>query len=352
MSVQGQMGWQRRWRRIATVGAIGGTMLVLAACGSSGGGSTGSSGSSGSGGGTKTITVGIPVDDSTYAPLYLAVDRDMFKKYGLHVKLVVFQGGSDLTKAVVGGSVQVAVSALSEMLPAVEQHQPLVAFYGGYNSAPFVWLAQPGITSVDQAKGKKWGVTKIGSSTDTITRYLLKKNNIDPDSGAKIVAVGGGPAQVAAMKAKQVDVTIASPSTSYVLEAQGDKPVARMSDLAGEYPSHVAYAKTDFTKNHKDEATKFLQGMVDGIKLAKSDPTAGAKAIADHQKVSMDFAKRAYDEVAPYWFADGRLPSQKDMDVFWQIGELAGSWPKPLPASEWWDPQFVDSYSQWSGGGS
>jgi NitT/TauT family transport system substrate-binding protein len=353
-SRSGTHGVLSRLKTAATIGAIGATVLALGACGSSDSSSSTSSGSStsASSGKTQEITVGIPVDDATYAPLYLAVDRDMFAKYGLKVKLVVFQGGAELTKAVAGGSVQLAVSALSEMLPAVEQKQPLVAWYGGYNSAPFVWLAQPGITSIDQAKGKKWGVTKIGSSTDTITRYLLKTNGIDPDTGVKIIGVGGGPAQVAAMKAKQVDVIISSPTTSYQAEAQGDKPIAKFSDLAGEYPSHVAYSKKDFVADHKDEATKFLQGMVDGIKLAKSDPKAGAQAIADHQKVSMDYATRAYNEVAPYWYADGRLPDDKDMDVFWNIGVQAGSWPAKMPMSEWWDPQFVDSYKTWSGGGS
>jgi sulfonate transport system substrate-binding protein len=335
---------RQAWRAAVALLAVVAMAVVIAACGS------GSDSSSSGGKSSSTITVGLPVDDASYGPMYLAVDRNLFAKYGLKVKLVVFQGGAELTKAVVGGSVDVAVSALSEMIPAVEQHQPLKAFYGGYNSSPFIWYGQKGMTNVAQAKGKKWGVTKIGSSTDFVTRYLLKKDGIDPESDAKIIGVGGGPAQVAAMKAKQVDVTITSPVTSYQLEQMGLPVLAKQSDLTKEYPTHVAYAKTSFLEQDGNQAQKFLQGMVDGMKLAKRDPDATATAIATHQKVSKDLAMRAYKDNADFWYPDGRLPSKADMDVFWQIGIQNGAWPKPLPDSQWLDRKFIDTYAQWSGG--
>lgn len=335
---------QPAWRAVLAVLAVAAAVAALAACGSSSGSSSGASKSTGS------ITVGLPVDDASYGPMYLAADRNLFAKHGLKVKLVVFQGGAELAKAVVGGSVDVAVSALSEMIPAVEQHQPLKAFYGGYNSSPFIWFGQKGMTNPAQAKGKKWGVTKIGSSTDFITRYLMKKDGIDPEADAKVIGVGGGPAQVAAIKAKQIDVTVSSPVTSYQLEQMGLPVIARQSDLTKEYPTHVAYAKTSFLEQHKADAQKFLQGMVDGMKLAKQDPKATADAIAAHQKVSPDLAMRAYKDNVDYWYPDGRLPSKADMNVFWQIGIQNGAWPKPLPESQWLDRQFMNSYAQWSGG--
>jgi sulfonate transport system substrate-binding protein len=331
-------------RRALALAAVVAVAVAVAACGDDS-----SSSSGGSSSGTKTITVGLPVDDASYGPMYLATDRDLFAKHGLKVKMVVFQGGAELTKAIVGGSVDVAVSALSEMIPAIEQHQPLKAFYGGYNSSPFIWVGQKGVTSIQQVKGKKIGVTKIGSSTDFVTRYLLKKSGIDPDSDAKIIGVGGGPAQVAGMKAKQIDATITSPVTSYQLEQMGLPVIAKQSDLTKEYPTHVAYAKSSFLSEHRDEAQAFLQGMVDGMKLAKSDPKATAAAIAAHQKVSEDLAMRAYKDNVDFWYPDGRLPNEADMNVFWQIGVENGAWPKAMPEDQWLDRQFIDSYKRWSG---
>ena len=137
-----------------------------------------------------SITVGLPTQDASYAPFYLAMDKGYFKEEGLEVKLVVFKGGADLAKAVIGGSVEIANSALSEMLLGIKQHQPMKAFWGGMNMPTFSWWGRTPIKNVQNAKGKKWGVTSIGSSTDFLTRYLFKKDGIDPEKDATIVGVG------------------------------------------------------------------------------------------------------------------------------------------------------------------
>jgi NitT/TauT family transport system substrate-binding protein len=334
---------------LMTLFAVG-AVAALAACGSS------SDQASGSGGGSATraggtVTVGIPVEDASYAPLYLASERNLWDRYGIKVRLVTFQAGSDLAKAVAGGSVDVAVSALSEMLPAVEQHEPLKAFYGGYNGTPFEWYGQRGVTDIASTKGKNWGVTKVGSSTDFITRYLLSQRGLDPDADVHIIGVGGGDGQIAAMRANQVDVTVASPVTTYQLQEEGYPLVAKQSDLSREYPNHVAYANESFLTDHRANALAFLKGMVDGMNMAKSDPRAAAAAIAERQKVSPDLAMKAYRDNVDYWFPDGRLPSRADMDVFWRIGIENGAWPRAMPESQWLDPQFIDSYASWSRGG-
>jgi NitT/TauT family transport system substrate-binding protein len=336
----------RSWRGWAAVATAATAAVALSACGSSGD----SSSAGASSGGNTTITVGIPTDDASYAPLYLAEDKDLFAKYHVTVKPVVFKGGAELAKAVAGGSVDVAVSALSEMLLATQQHQPLKAFYGGYNQTSFEWFGQKGLTTVDAAKGKKWGVTKIGSSTDFLTRYLFSQHGIDPETGATIVGVGGSAAQLASLKAKQIDATSASNLTAYQLEAAGYPMIAKQSDFAKQYPNHVAYAKTSFLSGKHDAAQHFLQGMADGITMAKADPAAAENALVKHMHVTMDLAKRAYADNLSGWYANGQLPSQADMNVFWKIGTLNKQWPKAIPESQWLDPSFINSYNTWSGG--
>jgi NitT/TauT family transport system substrate-binding protein len=329
--------------RFLTLAATAAAGLAVAACGSSSNSSGGSSG-----GGTATVTVGIPTDDASYAPLYLAEDKDLFASYHVKVKPVVFKSGSDLAKAVAGGSVDIAVSALSELLLAVQQHQPMKAFWGGYDQTTFEWFGQKGMTSVEAAKGKKWGVTKIGSSTDFLTRYLFKQHGMDPVNGAQVIGVGSSAAQIAALKAKQVDATSASTITGYQLQAAGYPIIAKQSDFAKQYPNHVAYAKTSYLTQHKTDVQHFLQGMVAGFKLAKSDPAAAEQSLVQHMKVSQANAKRAYQDNVGGWYEDGRLPSAADMNVFWKIGELNGQWPKPIPNAQWLDTSFLDSYSSWA----
>src|ERR1700754_2450740 len=125
--------------------------LVATACGSGGGAS----------GGGDTITLGLPVQATTLAPVYLANDKNLWKEHGLTVKAVTFKGDAELAKAVLSGDVDVAVGSLTGPLTAEEAGQDVKVIYGGFDMTAFSWYAVPEIHSVSQGKGKNWGVTTI-----------------------------------------------------------------------------------------------------------------------------------------------------------------------------------------------
>src|SRR5579863_1907594 len=122
------------------------------------------------------ITIGLAVPGATYLPLYVAVDEGTYAKQGIQADLVEFRGGSDLIKAVVSGSVDVGVVALSEISAGIDAGQPLKAFYAGFNIPDFDWYGVPSIKSFTDLKEKRIGITQYGSSSEYITRYALAVN--------------------------------------------------------------------------------------------------------------------------------------------------------------------------------
>src|SRR5579864_2514911 len=160
------------------------------------------------------LNVGLVSTTATYLPLYVAVDEGLFAKEGLQVDLLNFRGGSDLIKALVAGSIDVGVVSLAEVTAGIDAGQPLKAFYGGFNVPAFSWYAIPSIKSIADAKGRRFGVTQYGSSTDFLTRYALVSNGLDPARDVQIVQGGDSPTRLAAMKAGQLDVNVlAAPDT-------------------------------------------------------------------------------------------------------------------------------------------
>jgi NitT/TauT family transport system substrate-binding protein len=336
-----------------TAGVVAAIALAtgVAACG----GDDNSSASSSSGGAAAkqdmSITVGLPVDDSSYAPVYLAVDKGFFKQEGLDVKLVAFQSGSDLGKAVIGGSVEIANSALSEMILGVQQRQPLKAFWGGMNMLSFSWWARPPIKNIQQAKGKKWGVTRVGSSTDFLTRYLLTKNGLDPEKDAKITGVGPAAGAQAAMKANQIQVATASQPSNFFYQDEGYAKIGDQSDFSDSYPTHVSYSREEWLKKNPKAVEAYLRALIKGTELAKSDPAAAEAEMAKYPKTPQKYLKRTYDQNRPGWDETGAISDKKGMDVFWQIGVQAKQWPAPLPESKWLDRTWLDS-SDWKTSGA
>ena len=51
-------------------------------------------------------------------------------------------------------------------------------------------MARPEIKAVAELKSKIVGITAIGSSTDTLARYVLTKNGLTPDREVALIGTG------------------------------------------------------------------------------------------------------------------------------------------------------------------
>lgn len=293
------------------------------------------------------LKVGIISVTATYVPLYLAVDDGLFAKEGVEVELLPFRGGSDLIKAVVAGSADVGVVSLAEVASGISAGQPLKAFYGGFNVPAFDWYAVPSIHAVGDAKGKRFGVTQYGSSTDFLTRYALAANGLDPVRDVQIVQGGDSPTRLAAMQAGQIDVNIFAAPDSLVAAERGYGRILRQRDLAPDYPYHVFGAMEPFLASHPNTIKALLRGFVLGLREARRDKARAIAAIVKRIPMEPKYAGPTYDDLIDYLFEDGRLPSDKGMEVFFEMGIKAGRFTSPWPREKYWTPAFAESYARW-----
>ncbi|MEV6904695.1 ABC transporter substrate-binding protein [Amycolatopsis sp. NPDC051372] len=310
--------------------------FVATACGSGGAASSG---------GGETITLGLPVQATTLASVYLANDENLWKQHGLTVKAVTFKGDAELAKAVLSGDVDVAVGSLTGPLTAEEAGQDVKVIYGGFDMTAFAWYAVPEIHTVAQGKGKNWGVTTIGSSTDLLTRFAAAKAGLDPNKDIKVVQGGASAARFAAMKAGQLQANIfTEPQTVYAQKA-GYNKILDLKDLVDSYPMHVTWSKPGFVDDNPDRAKKFVDTLSQAMQMTKDQPDAAAKSIAKALKISVDDAKASMAEWIDQLYPDGRMPSAKAMDDFWQMGLQGKVFAKRLPDSQWLDSRFLPKTS-------
>lgn len=332
--------------KAAVAAAVAVCAVAVAACGSS---SSGGGGGGKSGGGTQTITVGLPVVDGTFVPVYLAQEEGFYKKQGLNVKIVTFHGGSDLTKGVVGGSVDLGVNGLGGIMPAIIQGQPLKVVYGGFDEVSYQWLAAKNIKSVSQAAGKTWGVTKIGSDTDFMSRYVLAKNGLNPNTGAHIVQGIVSPATaLAALSTGQIQVAALARSTDAPVKAAGYPVIASETNYTSQYPDHMVYGKTSFINSNNTAVTKFLRALSEAIAYEKSHPSQTEAALVKYEAVPQKYAAASYQAFVGQQYPDGRLPTAAGMNFFWHVGISNGEFKSVLPESKWLDNKWISTYSQWS----
>lgn len=293
------------------------------------------------------LKIGLPVIAGTFLPIYIGADDGPYKEEGLDVEIISFRGGSDLIKGMIAGSVDIGVTSLAGVNVGIKAKQPLKAFYSGFNMANFEWYAVPKIKSIKDVKGARFGISRYGSSTDFLTRFALTANGFDPKKDVQIIQGGRSSTRLAAMDAGQLDVNIFVSPESAIARERGYNLVLKQTDLHPDYPFHVMFAKEDFINDNPQTILALLRAHVRSVRIAKNDRTRALKVLTKRVKMDPKYAGETYDEFIGFLHEDGKLPSEKGMSAFWQMGIDSGTYEERWPTDRWWLSKYVDSYNEW-----
>lgn len=247
----------------------------------------------------------------------------------------------------IAGNVDIGLTSLAGVNIGIAAKQPLKAFYAGFNMAIFDWYASPKIKSMKDVKGTKWGISRYGSSTDFLTRYALSSRGLDPKKDVQVIQGGRSATRLAAQKAGQLDVNIFIAPQTFMAADIGYNLILKQTDLAADYPFHVYFAKEDFIKKNHNTIIALLRAHVRGVRVAKSDKARSMKSLGKHIKMDPKYLGRTYDSFINFIHEDGRLPSQKGLDVFFDMGIKSGVYDSKWPKSRYWMKKYVNSYGQW-----
>src|SRR5579863_6572864 len=135
------------------------------------------------------LTLGLVVPAASFLPVYVAAART-WKEQGLEVEIVSFRGDAEVSQAMAGGSLDLSLQSLDGLINLIESSQPVKGFYAGFHQADFAWLAQPSIKSWADLKGGTIGVSTFGSLTDQLTRFVLRKHGLKPETDVRIMQAG------------------------------------------------------------------------------------------------------------------------------------------------------------------
>jgi NitT/TauT family transport system substrate-binding protein len=256
-----------------------------------------------------------------YLPTMLAQALGEYEKAGVNVDVVDFKGGSESLKAVIGGSADVVSGYFDHCVNLAAKGQHLQSFVVYDRYPGFALVVSPKhsseISSIKDLAGKKVGVSAPGSSTDFFLKYMLSKNNVDPNS-VGVIAVGLGATSVAAMEQGTVDAAIMLDPAITILQGE-DKQLKILSDtrsqkdtlavFGGEYPGGALYTKAEWIATHEKEVQAMTNAIIATLKWIHSHT---AEEIADKMPANLVGKDRAQYVAAlkntlPMYSATGRM---------------------------------------------
>ncbi|QLJ04495.1 ABC transporter substrate-binding protein [Streptomyces sp. NEAU-sy36] len=312
----------RKTARHACLAAAGLLALTsLTACANDAAGSSADAGSAGGGKGeTVKIMVG-GLDKVIYMPAMLTQRLGYFQDEGLNVQLMTEPAGVQAETALVAGQVQGAVGFYDHTLDLQTKGktvESVVQFSRAPGEVEVVSDKAAGdLTSPKDFKGRKLGVTGLGSSTDFLTKYLAVKNGVQVSEFTP-VAVGAGPTFIAALQKGSIDGGMTTdPTVATILDKKAGKilldmrtPEGSQQALGGPYPSSSLYMQTDWVNGHKDTVQKLVNAFVKTLKWMSthSADEIAAKMPADYSQGDKALYTQSIKSTLPMFTDDGVMP--------------------------------------------
>jgi NitT/TauT family transport system substrate-binding protein len=296
----------------------------------------------------SSLKIGTAVSAMSFMPIYVAAAKT-WKAQGLDVQVFTFRGDAEVSQALVGGSVDISAQSLNGFINMITASQPVIGFYAGFSQADFTWISQPNIKHWSDLKGKNMGIATYGSLTDALSRYVLKKNHLEPEKDVQMIQAGSTPSTYAALKAGKLAAGILSPPFSWQAQDEGLTVLGTQNtDVAHAWPKHMIGATQKFINDNPHTCQAVLRGHVNAIRLMRSNRDQVVPVMMDQLKLTKPYAERAIDLEVPFYDERGNLPPKKTMTVFWDIAEQLGDVKAPWEESKFLDRRFMDSFKSWA----
>lgn len=230
-----------------------------------------------------------------HVPSFVGVEKGIFLKHGVDLKLKVLATGQEMSKALQAGEVQIIGSAYSNYPLAVERGMAargVVGLMGDrtsrYSDDPVsIWTRKgTGITRIEDLAGRKVG-TPVGGTADEYLGVALKKKGLSREQvnilnvppGNLVSALQGGGVEAIAgwepfgslIQAKVPDAVLVARGGGhigyYINMAVRDDVTEKNPEQVERYVIGMAEA-TQYTRQHLDEAAEIATRWIPGLDIA------------------------------------------------------------------------------------
>ena len=232
------------------------------------------------------INVGMagPAINLIYA--YIAQDTGLWKKYGLDTRVTMFESGSTLAQVARTGEIKFAINSGPATVASRAQGADPIIVAAAVNKLPYVMVTSKAITRWTDLKGKKVGISRFGSGTDTAIRLLCRKFGLDATKDIVIFQGGAQPSRLQAVSAGVLDAALRSPGLDLVAKKQGLNILTNVAELDIPYPQLVIESTDRFNRENPQIVKGFLKGFIEGMRYSATQKDETKKAIIRYLKTS------------------------------------------------------------------
>ncbi len=217
---------------------------------------------------------------------WIAQAAGLFQKNNLDFQLVYITSSSMVTAAMLGGDAEMTLTGGVGNVRAYVQGATDIVFVGGIkNVMTQSIVAGGGIKRPEDLKGKKIGVSRIGSNTEYFTVQALRRFGMEPNRDYSFIQTGGDPESLAALLSHGIEVATVTAPTDAMALAQGYHYVIYGPDLRIPYTATCFVTLRSVIAKRPNVVAEFMRAMAEADKILHTDKEFTYKVLAKELRV-------------------------------------------------------------------
>lgn len=200
---------------------------------------------------------------------------DMLEAWGADIEVVTLTTTSGV-QALIANRSNLAPHGADELIIGVAEGADLVALGSPQSKVNYVMIAKNEFASPADLAGATIGMSGPAGFDALLTRFSLRDEGIDPETGVNFVQIGGSPDRAAALLAGRVDAATIGVDDWFELKRQTDdvQLIQFMSEIVPDFPTELYFAKREFVEANPTLALAIACGNLEANRWASDNREA------------------------------------------------------------------------------
>ena len=245
----------------------------------------------------EKLRVAYTVIAPTQLNVWTAKEMGYYAKHGLDVELVLLVGAPLAVAALLSGETPIVHAGASGVITSNLSGSGAVLIAGAINRFPYVLYVTDQITRVEDLKGKKFGVSRIGGADNAAAVTVLDKLGVK-ENEVTYVQAGSIPTRLAAMQTNTLQATLLQAPETLKAKELGLRALLDFTKLDVEWQLNGVAVTRDYIKKKPDTIRRFMRAYVEAIHYNLTNPKGAQKILQKYLAIKDEKpVEEAYNEI-------------------------------------------------------
>jgi NitT/TauT family transport system substrate-binding protein len=281
--------------------------------------------------------------------MFMAQQEGLFRKNGLDVELIHIPSSSRGIQTILAGEIAFSFMDGVNAVQANLKGANLLLVAGATNRQVFSLMAKPEIKRIADLRGKKIGITRVGSSTHTSALYALNSGGLRT-TDYQLLPLLEVPNIFTALVAGQIDAGVVSPPTNARAKRAGFVELMNVAKEGPEFVSVAVGTSRTYIRANEETVRRVVRAYAEGVQIFKTNKPAALRMIQNQLKVKEpDIQEDTYNQFREYLEYPPYV-TRKGMEAV--LAEIADKEPaaKSAKPEDFIDMRFVAELEKKAGG--